>query len=189
MPKGSEWVKFLYVNLAFLFQVFAMYFFMQLKAIKEKWPAYRCNPIYMPLAGIITDGTDTIAGNFAFCIQQMQSSFMGYLLKPLETIMGSLGNVSFGMLDDIANARDMIGFIRFNIGDIFGNIAGIFANVVTEFMKIMLHTKDMFGKMVGIMTVLQRVLSTSMMGVKSMWHGPPGDMIATMAGAAGANHT
>ena len=188
MPKGSEWVKFLYVNLAFIFQILAMYFFIQLKAIKENWPAYRCNPVYMPLASVITDGQDTIAGNFAFCIQQMQTSFMGYLLQPLESIMGSLGNISFGMLDDITNARNMIGFTRFSMGNIFGNIAGMFANIVTEFMKIMLHTKDMTGKMIGIVVVMERVLSTSMMGVKSMWHGPPGDMVATMAGKPGVNH-
>ena len=188
MPKGSEWVKFLYVNLAFIFQVFAMYFFIQLKAIKEKWPEYRCNPVYMPLAGVITDGEDSIAGNFAFCIQQMQSSFMGYLLQPLESIMGSLGNISFGMLDDITNARNMMGFLRLNFGEIFGKIAGMFANIVTEFMKIMLGIKDITGKTIGIMVVMQRVMETSMLGVKSMWHGMPGDMVATMAGSPGANH-
>ena len=184
MPKGSAWVNFLYINLAFLCQIFAMYFFMQLKAIEENWPAYRCNPIYMPLAGVITEGTDTVAGNFAFCIQHMQTSFMGYLLQPLETIMGSLGNVSFGMLDDISNARNMIGFMRFSIGDIFGNIAGMFANIVLEFMKITLRTKDLMGKVVGVVKVFESVLSTSNNTMQSAWNGPPGQMIQTMGAGA-----
>jgi hypothetical protein len=185
MPKGSEWVKFLYVNLAFIFQIFAMYFFIQLKAIKENWPAYRCNPIYMPLASVITDGKDTIAGNFAYCIQNMQASFMGYLLQPLESIMGGLGNVSFGMLDDLTNARNMIGFMRFSIGDIFGNIAGIFSNIVLEFMKIMLRTKDLMGKIIGVVQVFEKVLATSNNTMQSAWNGPPGQMIKVMG--AGAN--
>jgi Co/Zn/Cd efflux system component len=138
----------------------------------------------MPLAGVITDGEDTISSNFAFCIQQMQTNFIGYLLQPLESIMGNLGNISFGMMDDITNARNMIGFLRFNIGDIFGNIAAIFANIVTEFMKIMLRTKDMTGKMVGIVVVLQRLMSTSITSVHSMWNGPPGQMVRSMGGGA-----
>jgi hypothetical protein len=79
MPKGSDWVNFIYINLAFVAQVVAMYYFTAVQQIKDNWPKYRCNPMYMPLS-------DDIQKDFVYCIQSMQTNYMGYLLQPLTYI-------------------------------------------------------------------------------------------------------
>ena len=140
MPKGSAWINFIYVNLGFIMQVFAMYFFIQIKDIKDNWTKYRCNPIYMPLA-------DDIASNFVFCIQSMQTNFMGYLLQPLQYVMSGLGEMSSGLVDDVGSARNMFSFVRGNMGINFENIFGVFLNIVIQFQKIILGFKDIIGKM------------------------------------------
>ena len=38
MPKGVDWVNFIYVNLGFLAQILALYFFMMIDNIKKDYP-------------------------------------------------------------------------------------------------------------------------------------------------------
>jgi hypothetical protein len=83
MPSGKNWVNFLYVNIAFAIYIAGVFYFNQISQIKSNWPLYRCNPMYMILA-------DNVEENFTYCIQNMQSSFMGYLLKSLKIITTSL---------------------------------------------------------------------------------------------------
>ena len=173
MPKGSAWINFVYVNLGFMLQVFAMYFFTKIKEIKDHWPEYRCNPMYMPLA-------DDIGSNFVYCIQNMQMNFMGFLLQPLQYIMSSLGNMSFGMLGDIGNIRSMIGYLRDSISSITGNIFTVFLNIVIEFQKIILGFKDIIGKIVGIVVTVMYVLDGGLKTMNSTWNGPPGQMVKAL---------
>jgi hypothetical protein len=173
MPKGSEWIKFLYINLAFLAQVFGIYFFMKVKEIKENWPKYRCNPVYMPLA-------DDIASNFVYCIQSMQVNFMGYLLQPFQYILAGLGDMSFGFLDDIGNVRNMMSYMRDSIGLNIGNVYGVLLNIMTEFQRIMLGFKDIIGKVVGMVYTVMYLVDGSLKTMGSSWNGPPGQMVRVM---------
>ena len=173
MPKGSAWINFIYVNLGFIMQVFAMYFFIQIKDIKDNWTKYRCNPIYMPLA-------DDIASNFVFCIQSMQTNFMGYLLQPLQYVMSGLGEMSSGLVDDVGSARNMFSFVRGNMGINFENIFGVFLNIVIQFQKIILGFKDIIGKIVGIVTTIMHIIDGALKTMNSSWNGPPGQMVQAM---------
>ena len=78
MPTGSDWINFIYVNLGFISQILAMYYFSAITDIKKNWAKYRCNPLYMPLS-------DDIEKDFVYCVQNTQTSFMGYLLQQLRT--------------------------------------------------------------------------------------------------------
>ena len=44
------------------------------KNIEKNWPIYRCSPLVMPFANMF--GHDTMK-NFTYCIQTMQTDFMG----------------------------------------------------------------------------------------------------------------
>ena len=52
-----------------------------IKNIKNNWPKYRCNPVVMPFASLF--GQDP-AQNFTYCIQTMQTNYMGYLTQPIH---------------------------------------------------------------------------------------------------------
>ena len=64
MPSGSNWLNFVYVNIAFVIYMAGVFYYNQLAEIKEDWPKYRCNPMYMFLA-------DNVEENFTYCIQNM----------------------------------------------------------------------------------------------------------------------
>ena len=175
MPKGEDWMKFIYVNIGFLAQVLIIYIFTSITQIKQNWSKYRCNPIYMPLS-------DDIATDFTYCVQNMQTSFMGYLLQPLTYVTTMLTSIGGEFSQNLAGIRSMIGNIRGYINAIIQNVFGVFLNVMIEFQKITIGIKDLIGKMIGIIVTMMYVMQGSNMMVNSMWNGPPGQMVKALSG-------
>ena len=173
MPSGKNWVNFLYINIAFAIYITGVFYFNQLAQIKAQWPLYRCNPMYMFLA-------DNVEQNFVYCIQTMQSSFMGYLLQPLTFITNSLGSMLGGFMTDIQNIRAMFNKIRTFFSSIIQSVFGVFLNLVIEFQKITIGIIDLIGKTIGIMTTLLYVVDGSIMTMQSTWNGPPGQLVQAL---------
>ena len=170
MPSGKNWVNFLYINIAFAIYISGVFYYSQLAEIKANWPLYRCNPMYMPLA-------DNIEQNFVYCIQSMQTNFMGHLLQPLTFITGSLGSMLGSFMTEINSVRAMFDKIRTFFSDIVQSIFGVFLNLVIEFQRITIGIKDLIGKTIGIMVSLMYVMDGSVKTMNSTWNGPPGQMV------------
>lgn len=173
MPSGKNWINFLYVNIAFAIYIAGVFYYSQVAEIKANWPLYRCNPMYMFLA-------DDVEQNFTYCIQTVQSSFMGYLLQPLTFITGSLGTMLGGFSNDIQNIRAMFNKIRTFFSSIIESIFGVFLNLVIEFQRITIGIKDLIGKTIGIMVSLMYVMDGSIKTMNSTWNGPPGQMVRSL---------
>ena len=173
MPSGKNWIHFLYVNLAFAIYIAGVFYFSQLAQIRANWPLYRCNPMYMPLA-------DDIESNFVYCIQNMQTSFMGYLLQPLTFLTSSITNVTSSFLNEINMVRAMFDKIRNFITSIIQSVFGVFLNLIIEFQKITIGIKDLIGKTIGIMVTLMYVIDGSVKTMQSTWNGPPGQMVRVL---------
>jgi hypothetical protein len=173
MPSGKNWVNFLYINLAFAIYIAGVFYFSQLAVIKANWPLYRCNPMYMPLA-------DNIEQNFVYCIQSMQTNFMGYLLQPLTFLTGSLGGMLGNFMNEINSIRAMFDKIRTFFSSIVQSIYGVFLNLVIEFQRITIGIKDLIGKTIGIMVSLMYVMDGSIQTMNSTWNGPPGQMVRAL---------
>jgi len=175
MPKGSDWINFIYVNLGFISQIFAMYYFSALSDIKKNWAKYRCNPLYMPLS-------DNIQQDFTYCVQNTQTDFMGYLLQPL-TYTTSLLSTNLGQFGVSLNfANSLLSNMRTFFSSIVQGIFGVFLNIIIEFQKIIIGIKDMIGKIIGIMVSLLYILDGSLKTMKSAWNGPPGQMVQALSG-------
>jgi len=173
MPSGKHWVNFLYVNLAFAIYVAGVFYYSQIAIIKANWPLYRCNPMYMPLA-------DDMEQNFVYCIQSMQTNFMGYLLEPLTFITNSIGGTLGNFMVEINSVRAMFNKIRTFFSDIIQSVFGVFLNLVIEFQRITIGIKDLIGKTIGIMVSLMYVMDGSIKTMNSTWNGPPGQMVRAL---------
>jgi hypothetical protein len=173
MPSGKNWVNFLYVNIAFAIYIAGVFYYSQIAEIKANWPLYRCNPMYMFLA-------DDIEQNFTYCIQTMQTSFMGTLLAPLTYITGTLGTQLGGFMNDIQNIRAMFNKIRTFFSSIIQSVFGVFLNLVIEFQRITIGIKDLIGKTIGIMVSLMYVMDGSIQTMNSTWNGPPGQLVRAL---------
>jgi len=173
MPSGKNWVNFIYVNIAFAIYIAGVFYYNQVAQIKSNWPLYRCNPMYMFLA-------DDIEENFTYCVQNMQTSFMGYLLQPLTFITTSLTTMLGGFMGDIQNIRAMFNKIRTFFSSIIQSIFGVFLNLIIEFQKITIGIKDLIGKTIGIMVSLMYVMDGSIKTMNSTWNGPPGQLVRAL---------
>jgi len=170
MPKMIDWVNFIYINLAFIALICSMYLFTSLADIKKNWQQYRCNPMFMPLS-------DNIKDDFNYCVQNMQTSYMGYLLEPLTYITSNLTTMGSQFTDSLNFIRVIISNIRTFVSSITENIYGVFLNLITEFQKITIAIKDLVGKLIGIMVALLYILDGSVKMMNSAWAGPSGQMV------------
>lgn len=173
MPKGSHYWNFVLLNLLFFAQLSLIYYWFMLANIKNNWNEYRCNPLFMPFA-------DNIEQNFTYCIQNMQTSYMSYLLQPLNYITASLVDIGSDFSTDINSVRMVISSIRSFVTDIIQSIFGVFMNLIVEIQKMTISIKDLVGKIVGVITVLLYVLSGSVQTMESLWAGPPGQMVKAL---------
>lgn len=173
MPRGSDWFNFVYVNMAYLALIFVISIFLRLQEIRKNWPKYRCNPVYMPFA-------DDVSKNFAFCVQNMQANYMGYLLQPIWTTISSMQSMATDTLGSLQNFRKMIAFIRDSFGGIMGSVMGIFVNLVFEFQKITIAIKDSVAKLSGTVVTFMYMMDGVRMTLGSVWSGPPGQMTRSL---------
>ena len=105
MPTGKNWLNFIYINVVFVGFVFSLYYFISIQDIKDNWPQYRCNPMYMPLS-------DNIEQDFTYCVQTMQTNYMGFLLQPLTFITSSLTDMAGNFSKQINDVRNMFSQTR-----------------------------------------------------------------------------
>ena len=173
MPTGKNWLYFIYVNVGFTLYTVATYYLTSLKEIKDNWPLYRCNPMYMPLS-------DDMTSDFTYCVQNTQMNMMGYLLQPLNYMVTSLTSVGSGLSESINNVRVMFSSIRNFVSQIIQNVFGVFLNMIVEFQKIIISIKDMVGKMIGIVVTIMYVLDGSIKTMNSAWAGPPGQLVKSI---------
>ena len=177
MPTGKNWLNFLYVNLGFIIYVIIVFYYSKINEIKKNWPKYRCNPSYMFLA-------DDIQENFTYCIQNVQTNFMGNLLQPLEFVTSSLSGMMGGFVTEMDSMRSMISKMRDFTGSSTTSIYGIFINLIIQFQKITIGIKDTFQKLVGILITIVNIVTGLMLTFESGWKGPPGQMVRTLGGLA-----
>ena len=173
MPSGKNWINFVYVNLAFGLYIAGVFFFSQLKNIKDNWSTYRCNPMYMPLA-------DDVETNFVYCVQNSMSSFMGFIMQPLTFLTSSMSGMLSGFLNEINMVRAMFDKVRTFISSSVESIFGVFLNLIIEFQKIIIGIKDLIGKSIGIMVTLMYVIDGSVQTMKSAWNGPAGQLVQAL---------
>jgi len=173
MSSGKSWLNFIYINLAFIIYIFMIFYLTYIQDIRSKWPLYRCNPIYMPLS-------DNIEKDFIYCVQNIQSNFMGYLLQPLTFVTKSMSSTLFNFINEINMVRAMFDKIRSFTENIIKTVFGVFLNLVIEFQKIIINLKDLMGKTIGIMVTILYFVDGSVKTMNSTWNGPPGQIVRSL---------
>lgn len=142
--------------------------------VKKNWPVYRCNPMVMPFAGYF--GHEPVK-NFVYCVQSMQTNFMGYLLQPVHFSISIIHKTLAGILDSVQFIREKIASFIGNIKDIINNIFSLFINIIIQFQKIIIKLKDTFAKVIGIMTTTIYLATGAVMTGTSIANGPIGQTL------------
>ena len=175
--KTSDLLSAIFIIIVFIGLYVLSFLVIGTKYIQDNWPLYRCNPSVMPFSSMF--GHDT-GENFTYCIQNMQTDYMGYLLEPVNYMTsitaGSLGEIG----SSLNNFRNMFSNIRDSVTGIVTGIFGVFLNMLVEFQKITMGIKDLMGKTIGILTTLLYVVDGTVMTMQSGWNGPPGQLVRSI---------
>jgi hypothetical protein len=173
MPSFNDWVSFSYITVGFFIQIGIIYYLTTMLSIQDNWLENRCNPMYMPFA-------EDIQGNFMFCIQNVQTNLMPYLLQPIHFILSMLTDFGGDISNSVNSMREIISTFVGNTTNIFVNIYGAFMGLIIAFQRIVLGIQDMINKLVGVVMTLLYILQGTIDTMSSAWAGPPGQMVRAL---------
>jgi len=82
-----------------------------LRQLEENWSEYRCNPIYMPFAGLVDSSTGT-AGNFQHCMNLMGQGIIAGLTDALGSQFSMIAEALQAIENPLSIFRVMLTAIR-----------------------------------------------------------------------------
>ena len=145
--------------------------------IKRDWPKHRCNPAIMPFTSYF--GHDPVE-NMNYCIQNMQTDFMGNLLEPVHYAMGVTQQLGGDVGSSVQHTRGFISDFRDSVTNIVSSIFGVFLNAMLQFQKTIIKLKDIVGKVAGISTTFLFMTDGAIRTGNSVWKGPIGGTLRTV---------
>ena len=179
MKSGDLGLTILIILLFLVFYLFNI-LTIGIQNIKDNWIEYRCNPSIMPFASIVGPNGINASENFTYCIQNMQSSYMSFLLQPVNYNIGVIGETAKGLSESLNSSREFFNKLRNMITDTISSIFSVFLNIIIEFQRIIIDIKDLFAKLVGILVTMMYVLDGSIKTMNSTWNGPPGKLVRAL---------
>lgn len=147
----------------------------QVALLKKNWVQYRCNPMYMPFAGLVGDSVVT---NFTKCTMKGFQDYAGYMMDP---IMGEFAVVN-DTVTEIGGAmnsmRSMMSGVRGGFLGILGTVFGKIQNLVSQFQYIIIRMRTLLSRIVGVMLSFIYVFYTGMDTGESVMNGPIGQTVS-----------
>jgi hypothetical protein len=144
------------------------------KNVQDNWALYRCSPMVMPIANMF--GHDTMK-NFAYCIQNMQSDFMGPMLTP-SNYSNALAAANIGALNKSnSNSTGMIGSMRGMAGNNIMGMFNVFGNISLLMGVLVNKIKDMMNKLGGVFFATFSIMQGASFTTQSTWNAVPGRLI------------
>lgn len=119
-----------------------------LDKVRLHWNEHRCNPIYMPVAGVVRPDIG-VEANFQYCINQFGQGLFKFILDELNSLFKTIGMTLSEIGDSLPNIRSVMSRMRkviFSFGaQTFGKIANSMSNISFILVKI----RDILKRFVG----------------------------------------
>ena len=142
-----------------------------IKDLKDNWTTYRCNPAYMPLAGLV--GQDPFK-NFTDCTMKNFQDYTGFVVDPImsqfSTMTSAVTEIG-GAMDDM---RGMMADTRNAFLGIVGTVFGKIQNLMSQFQYIIIRMRTLMARLVGIMIAFTNIFYTGQQSGTSLVNGPVG---------------
>jgi len=143
--------------------------------LKQHWAEYRCNPIYMPMAGMVGD---SIVSNFTKCTMKGFQDYAGYMMDPLMAEF-SIVNDTLGEIGGAMNSmRTMMSSTRNGFLGIIGAVFGKIQNLVSQFQYIIVRMRTLLSRIVGTMLSFIYIFYAGMETGTSVMNGPIGKTVS-----------
>ena len=141
----------------------------QLDHIKKNWVKYRCNPIYMPVAGMVGDD---VFSNFTKCTMKGFHDYAGFMMDPILQEFSVVNET----IDEIGGAmgdmRSMLASTRGGFMGIIGSVFGKIQNTMSSIQYIIIRMRTLMSRIMGVMMSFMLVFYTGMETGQSVINGP-----------------
>jgi hypothetical protein len=141
----------------------------QVDHLKKHWPKYRCNPIYMPVAGMVGDD---VFSNFTKCTMKGFHDYAGFMMDPIlqefQTVNSTIGDIG-GALQDI---RSVMASTRGGFLGIIGSVFGKIQNTMSSIQYIIIRMRTLMSRIMGVMMSFMLIFYTGMESGVSVMNGP-----------------
>ena len=191
------WLKFLYKNkthddyvydmgwtaiLIFMYCCIRAYLNIRANSIdiRNNWIKYRCNPAYMPFAGMIMTPNDSFNdqikysnANFEHCTQDVLKGISAGFINPIYYAQSLATGILSGVVNTLNAMRTLINSIRNSLSSVIADVMGRILNVMQPVIMMVISARDMMGKIQGIMTTslytLYGTYQTILSGLRSIF--------------------
>ena len=126
-----------------------------LAQVRTNWNAHKCNPIYMPFAGIIMpqpgiSTKDNTIQNFSYCIHQNAAMVFQVAMMPIEFgIYMSIGFMD-AVLGSILAFIRLIKWLRDQLGGIFASLYRKIVYFIIPLVETLIHVRDALSRVTAI---------------------------------------
>jgi len=142
----------------FVFFIVASYFYSlsHIRSLRKDWPQNKCNPIYIPFAGLIIDDPhksklETTSENFNFCVNNILSSIISTILEPIYFFVKLLIEAWKEIITAIQNIRAMFNKIRNSANNVTQDVMNRGLNITTPIIQNTIIARDTLNKTNGVM--------------------------------------
>ena len=126
-----------------------------LAQVRSNWNEHKCNPIYMPFAGIIMpqpgmSTTDNTIQNFSYCIHQDAAMVFQVAMMPIEFCIFMTIEFMDMVLGSILAFIRLIKWLRDQLGGIFASIYNKIVYFIVPLVEITIHVRDALSRITAI---------------------------------------
>lgn len=125
--------------------------------IQRNWPEKRCNPLYIPFAGLIVKNKnqtifDATSDNFSNCTKNILVTIANDAFAPIYYIFNVFNSNLSQLSSSLNGARGMFNKIRTNFSNTASNISARTLNVTMPVVHQSIYSKDSLSRIHGIAT-------------------------------------
>lgn len=141
----------------------------QLDYIKKNWVELRCNPIYMPMAGMVGDD---VVSNFTKCTLKGFSDYAGFVMDPLMAEFDVVNDTLSEVTTAVGSMQSMMGGVRGGFVGIIGGVFGKINNLMSQFQYTIIRMRTLLARVLGVMVSFLNVFYTGGQTAESVMNGP-----------------
>jgi len=136
--------------------------------IKDNWVQYRCNPIYMPFAGMFSSNVGVFE-NFSFCVSSFTGQFFSYALAPIHLLFKMFTQTIQIVLDQLNVFRAYIAGMQNFIASFFASTLGRVSNTFGVVVRLLSTLRDLTNRIVASGAYSAIIMSTGVNFLMSLF--------------------
>ena len=172
---GGSYYGTIILFIVFFFVIGYLIVKINLIPLQKEFPKNKCNPAYIPFAGMIAAPPDQTAmeftaSNFSMCINQVLEMIVHNYTKPVTTIVNMLNSIFKSLMKAIGIIKKSVYRLKNILNEIMNLIVSRILSAIMPFLKIIIKLKDSMGKLGAIMGSTLMMIIGLYLGAKA-WIG------------------